>query len=98
MRQQTDGAAVHAALAPGRGLRALRAAAAAVARPGDGLHLRPVRVRELRRLGSRQVTRSTIYNSAVGSAVENCFIAPCCIYFSSASKCQFYNLICQTFF
>ena len=43
-------------------------------------------------------TRSTIYDSAVGSAVENCFIAPCCIYFSSASKCQFYNLICQTFF
>ena len=56
MRQQTDGAAVHAALAPGRGLRALRAAAAAVARPGDGLHLRPVRVPERPGLGGGQVS------------------------------------------
>ena len=40
--EQADGAALHAALAPGSGLYTLRQAAEAVARPGDGLHLRPV--------------------------------------------------------
>lgn len=57
MCEQADGAALHAALAPGGGLHSLRQAAEAVARSGDGLHLRPVRVRELPRLGRGQVIR-----------------------------------------
>ena len=55
--EQADGAALDAALAPGGGLHTLRPEAEAVARPGDGLHLRPVRVRELPGLGRGQVIR-----------------------------------------
>ena len=55
--QQADSAALDAALSPGGGLHPLRPEAEAVARPGDGLHLRPVPVRELPGLGRGQVIR-----------------------------------------